>query len=631
MKRLSSILIAVSFLFLAACGSADPSRLKPTVVEAQPTAGQIARQTATSPSTPSQTFSPTPTTAPTPLPGVKAPDVASYAIAVHLDPEKHRLTGRETITYRNTASKAIPDLAFHLYLNAFKSEDTIFMQESGGQLRGFAFNAENNGWINVTALGLKNGPPLKLEPQADGTLARAVLPKPVAPGQSLVLEVSFEAQLPQVFARTGWALDNQDQPFFLVGQWFPKLGVWTDEGWNAYPFHGNAEFFADFGNYDVSITLPANYVTGATGLPISTTKSGAEQTVVYHAQGVIDFAWVASPSLKTISRKSGVVEVVYLVLPEHEWSAERVLNAAADALQYFGAWYGAYPYPRLTVVDVPEDGAGAGGMEYPTFVTMGASNSRDRVKPISPWTDYLAITTIHEAAHQWWQSMAASSEGEEPWLDEGFADYSTVRLIIKRNGLDAATLNAGDFPPGFLERRRQNYLDRPEVPMLGRAWEFPNWGDYVVASYAKPDLALLTLERQLGEPLMLKLMHTYFMRYQFGHPTTKDFREVAVEVSGQPLDWFFEGLVEGGETLNYVARSIQGETITVERKGELVIPAEITVTFEDGSRETVIWDGVKTENTIKFGKHSPVRSFIIDPQHRLLIELDWTDNHLPKK
>ncbi|RPJ46753.1 MAG: hypothetical protein EHM21_08515 [Chloroflexi bacterium] len=167
--------------------------------------------------------------------------------------------------------------------------------------------------------------------------------------------------------------------------------------------------------------------------------------------------------------------------------------------------------------------------------------------------------------------------------------------------------------------------------MLGRAWEFPNWGDYVVASYAKPDLALLTLERQLGEPLMLKLMHTYFMRYQFDHPTTEDFREVAVEVSGQPLDWFFEGLVEGGETLNYVARSIQGETITVERKGELVIPAEITVTFEDGSRETVIWDGVKTENTIKFGKHSPVRSFIIDPQHRLLIELDWTDNHLPKK
>jgi hypothetical protein len=178
-------------------------------------------------------------------------------VDVRLDVDTRQLSGVETITYANRSDTPIPDLVFHLYLNAFRDQNSLFMRESGGMHRGFGWSPERAGWIEIEALRVQNGPELSLEPLEDGTLARAVLPQPVAPGQSITLQVEFRAQLPGIFARTGWALDAAGQPFFMVGQWFPKLGVWQGaRGWNAYPLHANSEFFADFGDYDVTIHLP---------------------------------------------------------------------------------------------------------------------------------------------------------------------------------------------------------------------------------------------------------------------------------------------------------------------------------------------------------------------------------------
>ena len=632
MRRAPRIIL-VLVLALAACGVYRPATTGgvPGAPTASPTSSALLTRPA--PIAPEATTGLTPTPGPTPSnPG--APDVADYAITVRLDAARHRLAGSETITYRNTTRQPIPDLVFHLYLNAFKSLDTIFMRESGGQLRGDRFTPEDNGWIEVTGLRIANedsgaGQVLKLEPQADGTLARAALPAPVEPGQAIRLAVDFEAQLPRVFARTGWALDAAGAPFFLVGQWFPKLGVWTPAGWNAYPFHGNAEFFADFGNYDVTITLPAGYASGATGLPVEDHSSGdGNRTVRYAARGVIDFAWVASPNLKTAARRVGDVEVVYLYLPEHAWSAGRVLDISADALTRFGGWYFPYPYARLTVVDVPEAGAGAGGMEYPTFVTAGAEGGGSSAS--DPWTDGLTITVAHEIAHQWFQSTVATNEAEEPWLDEGFADYSTIRLIAASHALDPSTLSQGDFPPGFLFGRRHNYLNEPDLPMEGKAWDFQGWGAYVTAAYAKPDMALMTLERVLGQAQMEAILRAYAQTYRFAHPTTADLQAVAERVSAQPLDWFFNGLVYHGETINYVAKAIDGDTISVAREGELAIPVDIQVTLADGSQQTVTCACQAALNQITVRRAAPVQSFQIDPQHKLIIELDWNDNSLAK-
>lgn len=555
-----------------------------------------------------------------------APDIAVYTIDVQLNPDKRMLEGIETITYRNDTQYPIPDLVFHLYLNAFKDAESIFMQDSGPMHRGNAFSAENNGWIEVNGIRLFDGTELTLELLEDGTLARAVLPQPVQPGETVKVELTFTAKLPKVFARTGWALDEQGDPFFMVGQWFPKLGVWTDEGWNAYPFHSNSEFFADFGAYTVNLTLPQAYRTAATGLPAAVEKnSDGTQRVTYQAEDVIDFAWVASPNLMEAVRKVGDVEIVYVYLPEHDWTVERILDVSEKSVVNYSKWYGPYPYARLTVVDAPDAGQGAGGMEYPTLVTAGAMDMLGLGGfPVEAgWELGLELVTSHEIGHQWWQSMVAFNEAEEPWLDEGFTDYTTVRLL--KAEYEGTAIDFADFEVDYLGLRRTEYMTFSGVPMYGKAWDFQTM-EYGVAAYSKPALSLLTLENVLGEETMLKVMSTFFQRYQFKHPTTEDFRATAVEVSGQDLDWFFDGLVYGSGTVNYVAGALEGNAITVERQGELAIPTEIEVTFADGSTQRVSWDGNDAPKMIEFDQS--VESFIVDPDRKLVIERTWSDNGL---
>ena len=169
----------------------------------------------------------------------------------------------------------------------------------------------------------------------------------------------------------------------------------------------------------------------------------------------------------------------------------------------------------------------------------------------------LELVVMHEAGHQWWQSMVAFNEAEEPWLDEGFTDYSTVRLAGSVLGEDNSAFDAGNLEMSYLDLRRIDYLANPDVPMYGHAWDFGGLTDYSVAAYSKPALSLSTLERVLGKPVMLKILSTFFQRYRFAHPTTDDFRSVAEEMSGQNLSWFFDGLVYGKGVLNYTVTALQ--------------------------------------------------------------------------
>ena len=554
--------------------------------------------------------------------------VASYTIAVTLDTEAKTLAAHEVVTYVNTTADPIPDLVFHLYLNAFRDRNSIFLREGGATHRGQGWDPKHPGWIQVTDIRLSDGTPLALEEIEDGTLARADLPAPVAPGETVEVELDFRAQLPRVFARTGYAGD-----FFMVGQWFPKLGVWQDGAWNAYPFHANSEFYADFGTYDVTITLPVGYVTGGTGLPVSTVDNGdGTQTVHYHAEDVIDFAWTASPHFQEATRQVDGVEILYLYLPEHEWTVGRVLDAAEAAVSHYSRWYGPYPYARLTVVDVPDDGQGAGGMEYPTLVTAGAMDmlglgpgpARSRMDRS------LELVVTHELGHQWWQSMVGFNEAEEPWLDEGFTDYSAVRVMEAVYGADTSFLDAGNLQMGYFDMRRMEYLADPRVPMYGRAWDFGEM-EYGVAAYSKPVLSLRTLERTLGTETWLEVMSTFFHRYRFGHPTTEDFRTVAEEVSGQDLSWFFDGLVYGDGVLNYTVTGVDEHAVTVARQGDLVVPTEVLVTFADGSTLLEPWDGEETEVTFTYDGRPPVRSAEVDPQRKVVIDLRWADNGLSRR
>jgi len=551
-----------------------------------------------------------------------ADKVVDYRISVKLDREKKQLTGRQRLTWQNPSDDAVPDLWFHLYLNAFKNSKSTFFRESGGQLRGDQMDEDGWGWIDITSMKLANGTDLtraiRFEAPDDGnaddqSVARIVLPQPVPPRGSVVLDIEFVAQLPRVFARTGYKDD-----FYMVGQWFPKMGVYepagvrgrTTGGWNCHQFHANSEFYADYGRYEVDISVPRGFVLGATGRRTAT-RENQDGTVTYtHVQdNVHDFAWTTSPDYVEQRRvfsdsldvtpeeyarvaqlvgrsvdevRLSDVEVILLVQPPHLPQAERYFQSAKLAIKWFGLWYGRYPYQTLTVVDPAPGAAGAGGMEYPTLITGGTSfllNGWPLGGIRAP-----EMVTVHEFGHNFWYGLVGNNEFEEAWLDEGVNSYSTAKVMEVGYGRETAMvdipwLRVGNESASFMNSLAARY-DRVRQP----AWSYSSSGNYGFYSYQKPELLLRTLEHYLGEPTMARIMRTYHERWRFRHPSSDDFYAVAHEVSGQDLRWFFDQAVEGTAVLDYEVSRASSQRVRTDM-GHLDGPKGRTFVSRKDARE----------------------------------------------
>ncbi|MFL5802928.1 MAG: M1 family metallopeptidase, partial [Roseiflexaceae bacterium] len=400
-----------------------------------------------------------------------APQVASYCISVRLDPKAKTVAGVERIAYRNPSQDTLRELWLHLYLRAFRDTRSIWMRESGGQHRGQDLDPDELGDITVDKLALAGGADLLASATLTDTLMRVPLPQPLGPGRSIDLDVRWTSKLPRVFARTGYG--GRDDTFFMVGQWYPKMAVYDRGRWDSEPWHANAEFFHDFGSYDVTIAAPKEYVVAGVGLPQGdAVEQAGMNTLRYTAVDVTDFAFAASPDFKVETARAGDAEVVLYYLPEHQSAVAEYIDSATGSLSAFSDWYGDYPHQRLTVVDVPASAAGAGGMEYPTLVTVGTfglpSNS-----------GIIALVTAHEIGHQWWPMQTATNEGREPWLDEGLAEYSGVRYLAEAGRTIGLFGQATD--PETFERSQYDGTRRPSrLP----AWKYST-SDYGAAVYYK--------------------------------------------------------------------------------------------------------------------------------------------------
>jgi hypothetical protein len=551
---------------------------------------------------------------------IPPPDVASYSIDATYDPETYTLTGQQTAMYYNHTTVPIPTLVFHLYLNAFSSATTLWMRESGLGMRGYGFDPDAPGWIRIDRIALADGTALTVRAlDGDETLVEAVLPQPVAPGDSVNVDIAFTAQFPKAFARTGWA-DGGD--FIFGGQWFPKFGVWENGAWNAHPFRANSEFYADFGCYDVALTLPQDWVVAATGTAAPTVTANADGTTTHTfvAEHVIDFAWTASPKYRELTRQVEGVDVRVVYYPRQRAMARRALNATADALPLYNAWFGTYGkglYPQVTVVIVPPDAGGAGGMEYPTLFTVGALGG---VMPAC--VRLIEVEAVHELGHQWFQSVVATNEAEAPWLDEGFTDYATVRAM---NILyDGALIDCLGWNFSYLALHRLQYTMFPDTPMAGAAWDFDSL-QYGIATYSKPALALTTVERTVGETAMQRFLSTYFDRYAFAHPRTEDVRAVMEETLGAEVTaWFFEQLVYGDGTLDMRVVT-SNEQATLEREGDLCIPTTVRLTRTGRQApEIIVWPCDQPTLTID----GAPRMVEIDPDDAIVLDLNLANNQL---
>ncbi len=631
--------------------------------------------------------------------------VADYTISVELNSDTKQLIGSERIVWRNPSNNAIPDLWFHLYLNAFKNTKSTFFRESGGRSRSVQFKDGAWGWTNIRSMRMADGtdlmPRLQFMCPDDGnaddqTVARAVLPKPVAPGGSITLDITFLAQLPQVFARTGYRHD-----FFLVGQWFPKLGIYEpagmrgrrEGGWNCHQFHAATEFYADYGHYLVNITVPDRFIVGATGQRVRRRENGnGTITHTFDQEDVHDFAWTASPRFLEIRRTFrgdeqvtreeyaqtaavlgrtldevhlSDVDVTLLLQPEHSPQAERHVNAAMAAIKYFGLWYGRYPYKTLTVVDPGPGAAGAGGMEYPTFITAGTSSllnhwPLDRIRMPE-------LVTIHEFGHQFWYALVGNNEFEEAWLDEGINSYSTGRVTRLLYGETATLIDFFGLRLGEVDSiRLQNGPELRFNAVLQPAWEYIPREAYGFYAYAKPELLLFTLENRIGIQTMARIMRTFQERWRFRHPCTDDFFSVANEISGRDLSGYFDQVVKGTGILDYEVGEAasdkvpvhfgvfekEGKPVTINResalkdvreadksgkrpfetkvvirrRGEVILPVELAFKFEGQALERATWDGRDRTVEYRFTRPGRLEWVNVDPDRKVLLDVDWLNN-----
>jgi len=650
-------------------------------------------QPATPPATPmlSQASGPAPWDMNLRLPA-QSDRTVRYTMNVKLNTETNIIGGSEVLEWRNNTGRAQNQFPFHLYHNAWKNNRSTFAKESGYNLRGRAMEDKDYGYTNVKKVVLLDARGETditntfqyIQPDDNNTDDQSVFqittPRSVPPNGVLRLRIEFETKQPIPIARTGAIRD-----YHFVVQWFPKIGVWWKGAWNCHQFHANTEFFADFGVYDVSITVPSGYVIGATGGNPKEEKENSDGTTTYrfYQEDVHDFAWVTAPDIvktvRTFSHKEletgerpdrhhplKDVTVILLSQPHHANMIDRYFTATFNALRYYGEWYGQYPYDAVTVVD-PANDSRSGGMEYPTLFT-GGTNMFSPVESASP-----EGVTVHEFGHQFWYGLIGNNEFEEAWLDEGFNTYSTSRVIdagwpsifVHPSRFYFGGGGAGSFvgipyviddvydtdPRAGTNNLQIKFQGKNDV-MMRRGWEYHD--SYGLNSYTKPGTSLLQLERFLGEETMYRIMRTYHHRFRFQHPTSQDFINVVNEVAGKNMNWFFENTWFSSNLFDYSIDAIRNTRVpppaglfnnngaafepkkesggnyecmvVVKREGEAVTPVDVLVVFENGDQKRETWDGQYRWRRFVYRTDSPVKYAVVDPDKKIAMDINYNNN-----
>ena len=624
-------------------------------------------------------------TAQTPAPATPTPALsprnASYSIDAELDPATRTITGRGVVSWRNISARAASELQFHLYWNAWRNTDSTWMRERLRAGRGPGGRHEDSprdrpagdwSYIDVTAVRLLAGagsPLTDLTSEAtfiapddgnaqDRTVLSVPLPKPVAPGATVTVEVAWTAKVPRTFARTG-AIGN----YFFIAQWFPKLGVLEDTGWNTHQFHAGTEFYADYGVYDVRLTVPRGWVVGATGRERERTDTPRGTTTHRYVQeDVHDFVWTTSPDyVERTARfehaRLPAVDLRLLLQPEHLGQAERHFAATRAALKHYGEWYGAYPYGHVTIVD-PAWQSEAGGMEYPTLFTAGTS-----------WLAPAHVeepedVTIHEAGHQFWYGIVGSNEFEHAWMDEGVNQFSTSRALHESSApIYHSERFFGGFVPWVFRDAQLSRIDsdgwsgyrwtaESDVPATPSWRYFTGTGGGI--TYYKTALWLHTLERHIGWPRLRKGMSLFFERSRFSHPKPEDLFRALSEGAGRDLSWYFDQVYRSSDTFDYAVSRLTSSNdgprglvdvsggrrfadgsasqpmwhteVVVKRHGEAIFPVDVLVRFADGSAARERWDGTDRWKLFTFDRPVKAVSAEVDPDHVLLLDVNRTNN-----
>jgi hypothetical protein len=461
-----------------------------------------------------------------------------YVMDASLDVESRVLRGKETISYHNDSESVLHELFFEMYPNCFRPGTKWWETEErdGSAATSFPF------WFDESSLrvtDMRSGGEILATAEA-GTYLKADFPNGIAPGSSVEIEASFVYKIPRIIDRGGYYEGN----FHLI-RWYPMVAVYDCEGWHTDEHIRWGEFYGNFGNYDVSITLDENYTIASSGVLAGSVNNGdGTKTERYVIENAHNFAFCADRRYKVASTEYQGIAINFYYFIENG-VAERVLNYALAGMKYYSEHYGEYAYKQMNIAAASVKGI---AMEYPGLVMI----DRDSFDANIPGPRSMMETgVVHEIGHNWWYGAVGNNEFKEAWLDEGLNSFSVRCYMEDAYGKYA---NYIEYPswlsglkclPNYTFRELDEdaaiapYLSGYEQPVIQSASEYPSEYSYMVTVYETASLLIDKIRDEIGRDTFDEFLKTYYSRFKFRHPRTEDFISVLGEVTGKDWNPFF--------------------------------------------------------------------------------------------
>jgi hypothetical protein len=544
-----------------------------------------------------------------------------YKMAIDMDVTTYQYKGKQTLVYTNNSPDVLNRVYYHLYFNAFQPGSemdvrslTVADPDRRVGDRISKLKPTEIGYINVNSLS-QNGTTLTHE--TVGTVLEVKLNKPIQPGEKVTFQMDFDAQVPVQIRRSG--RNNEEGVALSMAQWYPKLAEYDKEGWHADPYIGR-EFHSVWGDFEVNLTIDKDYVVGGTGYLQGEPKiNGAKKTMRFVAPKVHDFMWAADPDYihDIYQMPNGPTLNFYYKkdLPEENLKFWKDLQPdTAKLMTFFSEHIGPYPYDQYSVIQ-----GGDGGMEYAMSTLITGQRS---------YGSLLGVTS-HELAHSWFQFLLATNETKHEWMDEGFTSYISSLAMNSLRDKPSENPLAGSYR-GYIALANSGY----EQPLTTHSDRYVLNSAYGAAAYSKGSVFLAQLGYVIGEDNLKKTIKKYYADFAFKHPQPLDIVRTAERITDFELDWYLIDFAQTTNTIDYGVKTVNGNSVTLERIGLMPMPIDLTVTYTDGTAEdfyiplqmmrgekptkaTVIKDWAWAMPTYTFATAKQITSVEIDPSQTM--------------
>lgn len=576
----------------------------------------------------------------------------NYKIDVQLNDVDHALDGKITMEYSNNSPNSLDFIYMHLWPNAYSNHNTALAKQiyqDGKTLLKFSDDT-TKGCIEQLDF-LVNGQIIRWEFDPKHVdIAKIYLNNPLHSGASITISTPFHVNIPSgEISRLGHVGQS-----YQITQWYPKPAVYDKNGWHPMPYLSQGEFYSEYGSFDVSITLPENYVVGATGdlqneremaflnQKVAETKiflssadfkkqpkdifpvsSSQMKTIRFTQSKVHDFAWFADKRYHVLKDE---VELPHSKRKVTTWAMFTPRNAnlwknaseyIKDGTYYYSLWNGDYPYNQVTAVDGTI--SAGGGMEYPNITVIGNANSANE----------LEVVIVHEVGHNWFYGILGSNERDHGWMDEGLNTLNEIRYIQTKypgnTRLSDMVLN------GKMHFNGLDYHDQSDIqyqlisrfgedqPIETKSQDFQSL-NYSLVMYQKTGLIFHYLKDFLGDDLFNECMSTYYEKWKFKHPQPDDLKAVLEERSGKNLDWFFTDLIKTTNHIDYKIKKVKSKNgkseITVKNIGQVQGPIPVTYKKVNGE-EITIWLNNEVDRKQKIQTDSEITKVQIDSANKI--------------